>query len=200
MAYNKYARSKPLNVIQKYAMDREGSIYPVLGETYSIKEELKALGAQYTGCLGWFFVDREKAMKCGRPFCEIAVKAITRMVDVDRYDFIYEDEIKAMVAAFQPQPDPKTFEPSTSKFMGTVGQLLQDNMTVKKTFTFNGKFGKSTMFVMENEEGDVFVWTTTSRDETNYPVDTKWTVVGQVKEHKIYEGVEQTILTRCKFS
>lgn len=200
MAYKKYAYSKPLNVIQKYGMDREGSIYPVLGETYSIKEELKALGAQFTGGLNWFFVDKTAAEKCGRPFCELAVKDITRVVDVDRYEFIYEDMLKAAVEQFQPKADPKVVEPSTSEFIGTVGLLLEVEVEVKKTFTFDGRYGESTMFVMEDSEGNVFVWTTTSRTSDDYPEETRWTITGTIKEHKLYNDVKQTILTRCRFA
>ena len=56
------------------------------------------------------------------------------------------------------------------------------------------------MFLMEDEDGNVFVWNTKSRNADDYPEETRWTVRGKVKEHKEYNGVKQTVLTYCKMT
>ena len=46
-----------------------------------------------------------------------------------------------------------------------------------------------------DEDKNVFVWTTASR---TLQVGEQYTVKGTVKEHKMYKHTKQTILTRCR--
>lgn len=205
MAYNSGAYRKPSNVLTKYGMTHDGKVYPVLGETYSIKDELKALGATFTRGLGWFFVDKTLADKCGRPYCELPVAEIVRSTGPNKFDFIYEEDLKAMIEPFQPVVEREVFGSTTSEFVGEVGREIQVEIEVKKVFTFNGRFGESFMFLMEDENGNVFVWNTKSRNADDYPEETHWTVTGKVKEHRVYNikdgiGIKQTVLTYCKMS
>ena len=200
MAYSKYSYKKPMNVLTSYHMNHDGSIYPILGETYSVKDELKALGAKFVRGLGWFFVDKELAEKCGRPYCEIPVKDIVRCTGVNKFDFIYEEELKAMVEPFQPKVEKETIGSVDSEFIGEVGAEITAEVEIKKVFTFNGRFGESFMFVMEDEDGDTFTWTTKSRNAEDFPEGTTWVVTGKVKEHRVYNDVKQTVLTYCKMT
>ena len=47
---------------------------------------------------------------------------------------------------------------------------------------------------MENADGDVFLWTTSSK---HWTPDTQHHLRGTVKAHNVYRGTKQTVLTRC---
>ena len=56
------------------------------------------------------------------------------------------------------------------------------------------EYGNSNMHVMEDRDGNVFIWTTASK---NWPEGSKKLIRGTVKSHRLYRGVKQTILIRC---
>ena len=203
MAYNTTAYKKPSNILTKYNMTHGGKVYPILGETYSIKDELKALGAVFSRGIGWFFVDKMMADKCGRPYCELPVSEIVRSTGPNKFDFIYEEELKAMIEPFQPKVERVIVGSADSDYVGEIGQEIEVDVDIKKVFAFNGRYGESYMFLMEDEDGNVFVWNTKSRNADDYPEETRWTVRGKVKEHKEYDTkdgvrIKQTVLTYCK--
>lgn len=199
MAYNK-SYQKPANVLVKYGLTHEGNVYPVLGDTYPIKDELKAAGAYFTRGLGWFFADSVKAQECGHEFVTLQVSDVVRYVGPGRFDFIYEDELKKIVDKFQPKVEQEVLGTEDSTFLGTVGGELTVEVTIRKVFAFNGRYGESYMFVMEDANGNICVWNTKSRDAEDFPEGTSWTVTGKVKEHKVYNGINQTVMNYCKMS
>ena len=78
--------------------------------------------------------------------------------------------------------------------MGEVGERLELWLTIKKTVQMEGYYGYSTMHIMEDEDENIFVWTTNSKHlEEGAYVHMK----GTVKDHKTYRNKAQTILTRC---
>ena len=68
-------------------------------------------------------------------------------------------------------------------------------MTVVKNITLEGYYGINHMHIMEDEDGNTFVWTTAAR---NWEEESEHTIIGTVKDHRTYKNVKQTILTRCK--
>ena len=60
-----------------------------------------------------------------------------------------------------------------------------------------GYYGPSTMYTFHDNDGNVYVWTTTS-DKQEIEVDGLYIISGRVKDHKTFRGVAETILTRCK--
>ena len=51
---------------------------------------------------------------------------------------------------------------------------------------------------MKNEQGNVLVWKTSK--SLNINEEEKFIITGTVKEFNAYDGIKQTILTRCKIS
>lgn len=200
MSYKNYGYKQPPNVLIKYNISHDDYVFPVLGETFSIKDELKALGAHFTSGLNWFFTDEEIAKKCGRPYCKIAAKDIVRSTGVNKFSFIYPEELKAMVEPFQPKKEAEPVGSTDSEYVGAVGNEVSADVEVKKVFTFNGRYGVSYMFVMEDEDGNTFTWSTKSRTPEDYPEGSKFTVTGKVKEHREYNNIKQTVLNYCKMS
>ena len=90
-----------------------------------------------------------------------------------------------------------TYEPSKSEYQGAPGDWLVKDVVVKQAIALEGRFGSSTMHVMEDKDENVYVWTTASK---SYKPDTELHLRMKVKEHKEYKGVKQTVVYYCKES
>lgn len=98
-----------------------------------------------------------------------------------------------------------------SKHVGSVGQRISVEVTLVNNYSYESSFGFSSqthyIYTMQDAEGNVYVWKTTNalvfgHDENVDCVrkgDTM-NICGTVKEHGEYNGVKQTVLTRCKYS
>jgi len=103
---------------------------------------------------------------------------------------------------------------SESGYVGIVGDGIVTEVTLKRTTSWESSFGYRTktmyMHIMEDSNGNVIVWKTDNgsllfmpKGEENYKcVDTDhpFTIMGTIKEHTEYNGIKQTVLTRCKVS
>ena len=86
-------------------------------------------------------------------------------------------------------------EPSKSEYQGNVGEWMIKTVTVTKNVTLNSRYGESHMHILEDEDGNVYVWTTGSK---NIEADRVITLKMKVKDHKDYKGTKQTIVWYCK--
>jgi len=84
---------------------------------------------------------------------------------------------------------------ASSGFVGTVGQRLSFKVSTAVLVTsFPTFYGTTFLYRLIDETGNVFVWFASGAQEISEGA----TVKGTVKEHKEYNGVKQTVLTRCK--
>lgn len=80
-------------------------------------------------------------------------------------------------------------------FYGTIGQSVTLNLEITKTVDCNGAYGVSRLHIMKDAEGKVFTWfASTARYEAGSAI----VLQGKIKSHTPYNGVSQTVLTRCK--
>ena len=99
-------------------------------------------------------------------------------------------------------------------YFGEIGKRYELNLTLKREYSFVSHYGyreqENYIYTMEDENGNVFVWKTTSVIGMD-DVDKKgnWTFNGvhkndsfkckaTVKDHSEYKGTKQTVLTRVK--
>ena len=54
------------------------------------------------------------------------------------------------------------------------------------------------MYIMKNAQGNTLVWKTSKSLDINE--GEKFIIIGTIKGHDTYDGIKQTILTRCKIS
>ena len=93
-------------------------------------------------------------------------------------------------------------EAKKSKHVGEVGKRVSFvPVDVVCVTSWETMYGMTSIYKMEDEDGNVFVWKTGSflgeyQDGKKTMVVGK--VTGTVKEHKEYRGVKQTELTRCR--
>lgn len=87
------------------------------------------------------------------------------------------------------------YEPSTSTFVGEIGERLTLRVHIDRVIPVSNQWGDSSMHIMSDEDGNVFVWTTASR---TLEQGADFLIKGTVKDHRTYRNVDQTILSRCK--
>ena len=84
-------------------------------------------------------------------------------------------------------------EPSTSRYQGEIGDWITRNLTIERNIVLDGRYGVSHMLVMSDGE-NIYFWT----GKKNYEEGTELSLKMKVKDHKEYNGVEQTIVYYCK--
>lgn len=82
-----------------------------------------------------------------------------------------------------------------SEYQGNVGDWINTNVKIVKNITFDSHYGTTHLHVMEDKDGNVYVWSTASQ---SLDVDSYYHLKMKVKEHKEYEGVKQTVVFYCK--
>lgn len=181
----------------------DGVTFVVIGNTFAIKDELKAAGAKFNYVLGWHFADKPEAYAS----VELTVTECFWENDVAALHWNGTAEIQELIKSRTPH------EASASEYLGEVGKKLTIAATLKKSFSFENTFGYQTTTTyihnFEDAEGNVIIWkTTNSLIEYTCPEDkpghyeahpfTTGVLAGTVKEHSEYKGIKQTVLTRCK--
>lgn len=93
-----------------------------------------------------------------------------------------------------------------SQYYGQPKDKFELPLTYLRSLGFDGMYGTTWMHFFEDESGNQFVWKSSNVveivDKDGYckQIDdnTKLILKGTVKEHNKYNGVKQTIITRCK--
>lgn len=165
----------------------DGITYVITGDSYSIKSELKEAGFRYNPVLRWHagsplgYEDRVIA---------VTVDEVVRFSAWGRGEWLEsaKTDIANRLAAL--------VEPSNSIYIGEIKERLR-NIPVKCTriYDFEGRYGMTTVFTFEDVDGNVFTWFSSSC-QTCDEGDLLF-LTGTVKDHKEYNNVKQTVLTRC---
>ena len=107
----------------------------------------------------------------------------------DEAHIIDHEEVKRIVREL-------TAEESKSQWQGNPGEWLNPiSVKVVKNIVLDSRYGVSHMHILQDENENVYVWTTGSKD---YPVDKILNLKMKVKEHSEYDGVKQTVVWYCK--
>ena len=156
------------------------------GNTYENKEWFKKIGCTYRKWWGWG-LPGDQELPTELPLDVTPIKLEWSAVGADDENLKNEDLVRAAVESLM-------FEPSPSVFVGEVGQKLELELTVMKAVALDGYYGPSTMHIMEDDEQNVYIWTTAAK---SWSEGTTHHIRGTVKDHKTYKNVKQTVLTRC---
>lgn len=204
------AAEKNAEFFQRNGFNPEGKTYFVLGNTFEIKEELKAQGAK------WDNLSRHWHMSTipeGRDCFEVSVDEMYLTNVAGVYDWrnwigFAEAENNGMVHYANKIAEAENSlkaQKSTSQYVGEVGERLDVTLTYVHTTTWENGYGGwlnhesvTCLHTFKDEQGNVFVWKTANFIEADY--GTKLQVKGTVKEHSEYKGIKQTVLTRCKIA
>ena len=83
-----------------------------------------------------------------------------------------------------------------SNFYGNVGDRINITGKIIRAGYYDTQFGTVVIFKITDENGNIFIWKTTSFVDVDNNVTVN--VTGTIKEHNEYRDEKQTVLTRCK--
>lgn len=91
---------------------------------------------------------------------------------------------------------------SVSEHFGIPGMRLNLNLSKisTKNMYIDTSYYEGTMYIhtFQDDDGNIFVWKTTSNSLLGFSDNEKVKVRCTIKEHNEYRGIKQTVLTRCK--
>lgn len=204
------AAEKNAEFYQKQGFNPEGKTYFVLGNTFDIKEELKAQGAKWDNLSRHWHMPTQPE---GRECLEVSVEEMYFANVAGVYDWrnwigFHEAEKNGMVHyanKIQEAEQHKKAQESTSKHVGSIGDKLTVKVTYVHTASWENSYGGwlnhtsvTNLHTFKDDEGNVYVWKTGKFIEADY--GTKFILQGTVKEHSEYKNIKQTVVTRCKIT
>ena len=156
------------------------------GDTYKHIDWFRMSIARYTRYWGWYIVSTDE-IPADLPEDLEPIRLNWELVG-DENGFLYPEE-KVKEAA-----DSIIYDCGNSKFVGSIGDRLDIIVKVTKNIELDSEFSSSNLHVMEDADGNIYVWTTSSK---NWAEGSEKHIKGTVKSHKKYKNQCQTILNRC---
>ena len=171
--------------LEKNGFSAEGT-YVLTGETYSIKDQLKDDGWKFDKVLLWHKADPglydERAI-----FIPIDEIISFSAWGVGAYKEGAVEYIKGILH--------KDDEPVEESEWFDGDRVSKVDVTLVKKGSFMGRYGLSYIYTFRDEDKHVFVWFTSK--DIDIEAGDAVVLSGNVKDRKEYEGVHQTIVTRC---
>ena len=168
-----------------------GVTYLVLGNSYSIKDDLKEAGFKFSPLLRWHCDNCNFELPEGCEYKELHYEDVFIWDEESHTTFMKEGAREKIDLIFNPIVE------SNSQFVGEIGERLRDiPMTVRNIGGFNSAYGYKWVYTFEDKDGNVYSWFTTSQQAISVGMDC--IVTGTIKAHVEYRKVFTTQLNRCK--
>lgn len=196
------AAEKNAEFFERNGFTTDGKTYFVLGNTYDIKEELKAQGAKWdTASRHWHMATKPE----GREVLEISVEEMYYTDDAGHYDWRNQKIVDSSNAQevelhyshkIEMAESKLRAAKSTSEYIGEIGSKIELKVTYIHTSSWENAYSVTNLHTFKDENGNTLVWKTGNFIEADY--GTQLTIKGTIKDHSEYKGTKQTVLTRCK--
>ena len=184
--------AKKATWLEKNGFNSDGITYLFLGNTYEIKDQIKALGAKFDHLLGWH-IDHEVE---GYQFITVNVNDITFESMFDGYTLESEKVWKLNLDSLKKSAYNIQNNVKASEYVGEVKDKIDIQVILKFYANFDSQFGLQTIYTFQDENNNIYVWKTANW--LDIEKGTKVNLKGTIKDHKEYKGEKQTVLTRCK--
>lgn len=177
---------------QKMGFSEEGKSWVILGETYSIKEEIKVAGGKYSDVYGWHFSQKIEGWEL------LEIKA-DEVFDKDEAGKFWQDRKKdrQIKEKIREANNELTAKVSRSDFVGNLDEKIECVLKLQKICNFESQWGLTYIYNFLDDNENVFIWKT-SKSLPEIEEGDNITISGKIKEHNKYNGIKQTVLTRCK--
>lgn len=179
-------------LLDNLGFNGEGKTFVVIGDTYAIKDALKAAGAMYNDSIGWHFADLHNDYAT----FTLDISDIAEKDDIGVWQVYPYADAYAIVKNMKDAHAPKT----ASEYVGAIGERIAATVTLDAVhkytthFTYYGETNYIYKFIDGN--GNTLVWKTATFQDIEQ--GKTYDIKGTVKEHSEYKGDKQTTLTRCK--
>ncbi len=185
-------------------LGENGDVWIVLGNTYPIKDELKADGARFNQVFGWYF---------NKPYDKYPVEKINGDIFLNELetgeleiDWLAADKV---VQKIKNKYNDEHRPVSNSEWVGEIGDKIYTSAIVKRVNPFTSSFNHVISFMawytFEDTDKNILKWKTKEieiEDENGevYLLQEGDIIEleGKVKEHTEFRGEKQTVLTRCR--
>lgn len=173
--------------LEKEGFNDNLTTFVVTGDSYSIKEELKAAGFRFNNHLKW-----HRATPGEFPCIEIKAEEVLDFSawGTGSYHADAQKVVQDKLDALKPK--------STSEWIGEKGDRITDLLViVKNIHGYESRYGYGRIYTFEDENSNIIKWFTSS----NPQIDAGEQVLmsATIKELSEYKGEKQTIINRPKF-
>lgn len=164
----------------------KGYITIFKGETFPHLEWFHSAITRYNRWFGWYVCSTDEIPE-DLPADLVPVRLPWEAVGNEDGSVKSEDQMRQAVDAL-------IYDEGGSEYVGTIGERIEVAITVKRQIELENGYGTSNMHIMEDDCGNVYVWTTAAK---NWPAGTEKIIRGTVKDHRTFRNVKQTVLNRC---
>lgn len=189
------APKKNAEFFSRKGFNEKGEAFMILGNTYEIKEELKAKGCRFDAIIGWYSAE---------DLSEYDTAKITadEIFDKNNYGWFIGYSVEGAKSKVEEIKSKYIEEHDKSEYVGEIGKRIEMNVKYTHRASFSRPsyrgYGEETMFVyyFKDENGNTLVWVTGSwlDNEKGDTIRIKATV----KEHKVYRDKKQTVVKNVK--
>ena len=167
--------------------DNDTTFVFLIGNTYNIKDELKAAGYKYDGYLGWH--GPAQHTKDGYVQAEVSFEDVYEFYPYAwEPNFIGEDMLEGMKNA-------AIIENSSSQYMGEIKERLRNmNVVLENKLPCKGIYA-DWIYKFRTEDGNLCCWFTSK--DMDYDLGAELVLTGTVTKHDNYNGECETFLNRC---
>ena len=205
----KTAGERNAKYLKSRGFSAEGLAWVVMGNTFEIKDQLKAAGARWDNTFGWHF-DHEVPEF---PTVRISIEDKITRLSMEYQEETYEDKIghywadgtldfgdewpitlyiKELREKWEADNAPKT------EWYGSIKDKVDLEVKLVRRGSYDTMYGTTFVYTFEDAQGHQLVWKTGTWLEQE--VDSQVALKGTIKAHTEYKGTKQTELTRCKVS
>lgn len=202
----KTAGKRNAEYLHMMGFSKDGRAWLVMGNTYEIKDQLKAAHCRWDPYFGWHFDHHVSEFPC----VEISISDKIPCIDENGNDSectlgMYAEDGTLYMA---PQGDISRWVDSLrykwkvdhaprTEYFGNVNDKVELDLEVVHIGGYETMYGFTTVYTFTDSGSHQFVWkTSSSLGEINAGDSLK--LKGTIKAHSEYQGLKQTELTRCK--
>lgn len=178
-------------IFKRWHANEQGEVWVALGNTYGMKDQLKAMGAHYEPVFGWYFDHAVEDIPLRKLETEEVWRVINDYGKISLREDVFET-VKQYRKEYVASLSPVTY------FFGEVGDKIEKAVVLTKVTSWDSVYGTCFFYRFIDTEGHVFVWKTGS--VLDLEAGKSLILKGTIKEHKEYEGTKETVLTRCKIA
>ena len=172
----------------------KGITYLVIGNSYSIKDDLKEAGFKFSPLLRWHAETDTFELPDVCSYYALEYDDLFEWDEETGTSFMKEGARDRIELIFNPPIDI-----SRSCYVGDIGERLTGiETTVRNISGFDSPYGYKWVYTFEDINGNLFSWFTTTQHPLSLGLAV--TVTGTVKAHAEYKGARTTQLTRCRLS
>ena len=165
--------------------------YIVLGNSYAIRDILKANNFKYSPLLRWHAPTADFELPEGCSYYELKYSEFFTWDEDQKTSFLLEGSRERLETLFAPVLS------KNSQWIGEIGERFYDIQVVVKNISgYDTAYGYKYIYTFEDQNENVYTWFTNSHQ--SIAIDNVALLTGTLKAHVEYKGVRTNQLTRCR--